>query len=63
MSMPFIIIRVKNMVGFALWIFQTNWRASEASEMLFSHVYEILIYIYIIRMYVSNTHARMMFCE
>ena len=25
----------------------TNWRASEASEMLFSHVYEISRYIYI----------------
>ena len=37
------------------------WRASEASETLFSHVYgnsrEIYIYIYI-RTSVSNTHAR-----
>ena len=33
-----------------------NWRASEASETLFSHVYGISRYIYI-RMSVSNMHA------
>ena len=35
----------------------TYWRASEARETLFSHVYGISIYIYICTS-VSNTHAR-----
>ena len=34
-----------------------NWRASEASETLFSHVYGNSRYIYICTS-VSNTHAR-----
>ena len=37
-----------------------NWRASEASETLFTHVYGISRYIYIyMHTSVSNTHARM----
>ena len=36
-----------------------NWRASEASETLFSHVYGNSRYIYVyMRTSVSNTHAR-----
>ena len=36
-----------------------NWRASEASETLFSHVYGNSRYIYVyIRTSVSNTHVR-----